>query len=235
MKQLMRLAVMATLAVAGSAFAQEIGSEITPATPPPATQSNQPNDNPYASQARGQPAAMAGEPVALSAGRMSFGIRAGFEGTFTPAVSQVSIPNGTGGTTNITTTSGAAPLLGVSFWVTDGLAIDADLGLALGVLPSGTTAFGFGIKAGISYYFRGPERSTRPFLTVKLGFDKGFSVAGDDFGFGAVLGGGAAYFFSPNFAIDARMLLGVNLGFGGRGLTVIMSTVAPGLGATVFF
>lgn len=233
MKQL----VLAFVVVAGSAFAQEIGTEITPTTP---TSGVQPQNNPppppppaeqpksgYVYKPKGAKevstapgaAGFAGTKVSASSG--DFGIRAGFG-----ASGSAALPAGS--------TSGAtvaAPSVGIAYFATDGFKLLVDLGFGMALVGS-NALLALSATVGLDYLFRTPAEALRPFFH----FAGSFYMAGSSnfaIGFGAQLGFGAEYFFSPSFSVNGRLLLSVPMSVNGQFVLGIF-TVAPGVGATFY-
>lgn len=240
------LAVVVVVGAGAGVWAQEIGTEIEPATPNsgvPARTS--PSDNPYAPTPAPAPASKGfpepAQPVRvgsttrgakvvddgprLSAASGAVGLRAGFQG------GSVSVPSGTGAAS---TTLGA-PTVGLSLWANDNAAIQLDLGAALGVL-SNATLFSLAATLGLDYHFRSPSAALRPLFAVAASFR--LATAGSDptIGLAFQIGGGAAYFFSPAFSVTGKLLIEVPLAFTSRGdVNLVLSTLTPGVGATWYF
>lgn len=194
-------------------FAQEIGSEIEPTTPPP---------TPAAQPAPAyQPVSPApAEDVQLSAGKGAFGLRGGFSGgsSFIPPAT------GTGPTVGFTN-------LGIGLFLSNNLKLLVELGF--GLLVSGSNAaVGFGAGAGVEIMLRQITDALRPLihLSARFGGAGQFSTIG----IGARVGFGAEYFFSKNFSING--LLALDLPFYlGSNVTFSVVTASPGLGATFYF
>ncbi|MBL9037561.1 MAG: hypothetical protein JNG84_03495 [Archangium sp.] len=245
--------VLAAAVVVGSAavWAQEIGTEIEPATPSSGVPTRtSPNDNPYAPNtpppqqaqpSRGFPEPM--QPVqrggnggargvkpvenegpAASAGSGAVGIRAGFGTT------GVGIPSGVGAVAAL-----AAPTVGLALWANDNAAITIDLGAALGIVSS-ATLFSLSAALGLDYHFRTPSAALRPLFTVGASFTMATTGGDPAIGLGFRIGGGAAYFFSPSFSLTGKLALEVPLSFTSRGdVIVVLSTLTPGVGAAWYF
>lgn len=218
-----RVALLALL-FAGSAWAQEIGSEIpapTPApdpyaapppTPPPAS-STPPASKPApaAAPAKGGTAAGGGSGSAASG---ALGMRATFFGS---------------PTTNLPTAA-----VGVAFFVADLIKLTVDAGVAANIIAyPGNSTIGFSVAAGADVMLRTPAASVRPFLSLQVGFGKLVSEKGDDFSLVGNVGGGGEYFFSPQFSVNIRGLVSVPVNFKTGTVGVVLFT--PGAGATVYF
>jgi hypothetical protein len=196
------------------ALAQEIGTETAPPPAPPPPAGMAPSE-------LSTPPSMVANP-AMSAGRLSFGLRGGFGGVVMPVAPA-----------RTTDPASMVPSLSATFFLTDMLALALDLGLGLGILPN-QVAFGFSVGAGAWLYLRDTQAQVRPFVGGMVSFGKLYSTSGEDFTLAAQVGGGLAYFFSPKFSVDVRALIGVPFGFSNLGVTVQFFTVSPGIGATVF-
>ena len=235
MKQLL----VALVVVAGSSFAQEIGTEITPTTPSSGVQT-QPQNNPPPPQdqqpksgyvykpkgAKDEPGtapgsgavAFTGTKVSASSG--AFGIRAGFGASGSAALPASS----TGATV-------AAPSVGIAYFASDAFKLLIDLGFGMALIGS-NALLALSASAGFDYLFRSPADALRPFFH----FAGSFFMAGSSnfaIGFGAQLGVGAEYFFSPSFSVNGRLLLAVPMSVNGQ-FALGIFTVAPGVGATFY-
>lgn len=230
----MKRVVFVVAALVGSfAFAQEIGTEITPVGPTSSanqqntnTTASDPNANtppPQKKQARlGETPKFDGTKVSASAG--DFGVRAGFG-----ASGSTGIPTGAGAAA----TGVAAPTVGISYFATDSFKLLFDLGFGMGIVGSGVF-FALGANLGFDLMFRNPGDALRPFFH----FAANFNLAGSNavnVGFGAQTGFGAEYFFSPSFSINGRLMLAVPMVIFGSGLAIGIFTVTPGVGATWYF
>lgn len=192
-------------------FAQEIGSEIEPASPPPAPPAQTSASSRGASQDVGE--------VQLSAGKGTFGIRGGFSG------GSSFVPPATGTATNIGFTN-----LGVSLFLSNNLKLLVELGFGLAV--ANRVDVGFGAGAGIEILLRQVTDALRPLIHISARF--GGQGAFGVIGIGARVGFGAEYFFSKNFSING--LLAVDLPFFvGSNVAFAIVTASPGLGATFYF
>ncbi len=207
MKQLFVIAAL----VSSISFAQEIGTEIEPTTPPP-TPAAQPSSS-YQS-----PAPV--EETQLSAGKGSFGIRGGFN------ASNAFLPPTTGTATQVGFSN-----LGISLFLGDSAKLLVDVGFGLGLTGS-NASFGFGLGAGIEILFRKTTDALRPLVHISAQF--GGTGTFGTIGLGVRAGFGAEYFFSKNFSVNA--LLAVDLPFYvGSAVSFRVVTAAPGLGATFYF
>lgn len=234
MKQLgLALAVL----VAGSALAQEIGTEITPTTPtsgvqpqpqtqpPPPPPAEQPKQG-YVYKPRGAkeertaaPApAWTGTKVSASGG--DFGLRAGFG-----ASGSVGIPTSTSGGASV-----AAPSVGIAYFAGDAFKLLVDLGFGLGLVGS-NALFAVSATLGFDYLFRTPGDVLRPFFHFAGSFSLSSSGSNAAIGFGAQTGFGAEYFFNPAFSVNGRLMLAVPMSANGNFVLGIF-TVTPGVGAT---
>ena len=123
--------------------------------------------------------------------------------------------------------------MGLAFYVSNLIRLTLDLGFAM-AMPTGQEArVGFTAAFGVEPSFRTPKAALRPFVVVQVGFGKLLSNLGSDFALLATLGGGAEYFFSPNFSVNLRALLSMPFELTRSDLSFMLFT--PGLGATVYF
>ncbi len=166
-----------------------------------------------------------------SASRMMMGIRASFSGTSVTTA-------GLGGS--------VSTLNGVLF-LTDQLALVASFGFGIGSTNNGngngtTTVVGFQIGGGIDYFFRDPSANLRPVVggivsIFKNYTDTNVNVLNDNnssVGLSLLASAGLAYFFVPNFSVDARLAIALPILFGQQ-LSISLFTLTPGVGATVLF
>ncbi|PZR10754.1 MAG: hypothetical protein DI536_18935 [Archangium gephyra] len=206
------LILVATL-VSTVSFAQEIGSEIEPATPPPAppAQSTPLPARGVAPEGDGQ----------LSAGKGSFGIRGSFTG------GSSFIPAATGTATNVGATN-----LGVGLLLTDNLKLIVDLGVGLSMARS-TPAFGFGVGAGVEILLRQVTDALRPVIHVSAHF--GGQGNFNTVRVGARVGFGAEYFFSKHFSLNGLLAIDLPFDIGGSNVQFAIVTASPGIGATFYF
>lgn len=234
MKQL----VLALVVLASSAFAQEIGTEITPTTPssgvqpqnnppPPPPPADQPKSG-YVYKPKGAKednsggsgaAAFTGTKVSAASG--DFGIRAGFG-----ASGSAALPATTSGGATV-----AAPTVGIGYFAGDAFKLLVDLGFGMALVGS-NALLALSASLGFDYLFRSPAEALRPFFH----FAGSFFMAGSSsfaIGFGAQLGFGAEYFFSPSFSVNGRLLLAVPMSVNGQ-FALGIFTVAPGVGATFY-
>lgn len=217
--------------VSSAAFAQEIGTEISPATPNSGVQTQQqtdqdrpppPNRRDRREQRRDDGAESPnwdGNRVSASAG--SFGIRGSFSaGNFT-------LPSAAN-------TSNFGSSLGIAWFVSDGFKLLFDLGFALGVVGNDV---GYGVNAlvGFDYLFRTPADALRPFIHAGAFFGVAGNNSGANASFGVQLGGGAEYFFSPNFSLNARLLIAVPMAVPNGNFVLGITSVRPGVGGTWYF
>jgi hypothetical protein len=238
-----QLALVVSVLVAGSAFAQEIGTEITPSTPNSGVQQQQPQNPPpsntnsqsntssnpppansgntgYTYKPKGSesssPAAKTFEGPKVSASSGDFGIRASFgTGSSLPTLSSSS------------SAAVSAPSVGIAYFAGDAFKLLIDLGVGLAL--SSNASFSMNAGLGFDYLFRTPADAMRPFFH----FSASFLASGnfDNIGVAAALGFGAEYFFAPNFAVNARLLLAVPMNLTNSFLLGIF-TLQPGVGAT---
>lgn len=190
-------------------FAQEIGTEITPATPPPSGP-QEPAPAPEQTGYAPRPAADA----KLSAGSGAFGIRAGF-----------------GGNLNGATATGATSA-GIAVFFSDNFKFLADLNLGLTASDAGA-AFGFGVGVGFDILFRKPTDALRPLFHVGVSFADA-NVAADVISMGLHAGFGAEYFFTPNFSLNANIGLAFPFLISGGSFGFSMVTFTPGIGGTFY-
>lgn len=223
-----QLVIALAALVSTSAFAQEIGTEITPATPtsaaqnppppPPQDQAAQPNTRAQASKK--DAAVPAGSKV--SAGSGDFGIRASLVGASAVAAPAASAA--------VTVT---APTIGFSIFASDSFKLLIDVGVGFATQNS-SVALAFDAGIGFDYLFRTPADALRPFVHVSANFTLGGALSFPDLGAGLRGGFGAEYFFSPNFSVNGKLLLGIPMKFSPVFRLDIL-TLAPGVGATWYF
>lgn len=242
-----KLAFAVVVLVGSVAFAQEIGTEITPVTPGSGVQ--QPNENPYAQPNQGQQqqqpkqgdqkqgtgytykprgqgskAEPTFEGPKVSAAGGDFGIRAGFG-----ASGATSVPTGTGATGGV-----AAPTVGIAFMGTDNVKLLADIGFGMAVVGS-NVPFALGVTVGIDYLARNPGDALRPLFHFGASFNLASAGSTVGIGFGAQVGGGAEYFFSPHFSVNGRLLISVPMSVANDNFILGIFTLTPGVGATWYF
>lgn len=241
------LVVAAVVLVSGAAFAQEIGTEITPTTPTSGANNGSTSSSSSSSSTTTQPEQKGGyvyrpqgakkeEPTKgtgssstgsgwdgtkLSASSGDFGLRAGFG-----ASGAIALPSGSA---SAFASSFAAPTVGVSIMAADSFKLLVDLGFGMAISGS-TPIIALSATLGFDYLFRTPGDAMRPFFHLA----GSFNMAGSSnfvVGFGAQLGFGAEYFFSPSFSVNGRLLLAVPMAVPGDFVLGIF-TVTPGVGAT---
>lgn len=242
MKKLFAVAVVLVSAVA---FAQEIGTEITPVTPSSGASTPAPADNPYAQPNQGTTTQPAQQPQQkqgyqyrpsgqkantpsfegpkMSAGSGDFGIRASFGASGSASVS------GSGSTVSL-----GAPAVGISFWATDEAALNFDLGFGLAIPERGDPPVALMAKVGLDYHFRNPGLALRPLFAVAASFNMLLVGGNASIGVSAELGGGAAYFFSPSFSLTGKLMLSVPMTFS-PGFSIAFFTLTPGVAASWYF
>ncbi|GMU59661.1 MAG: hypothetical protein AMXMBFR34_14240 [Myxococcaceae bacterium] len=228
---------VAVVLVGAVAFAQEIGTEITPVTPGPAA-TPAPADNPYATQPPPPPPpqqkqgyqyrpggqkAPTFEGPKVSASSGDFGIRAGFTATGSTAVS------GTGVSLSI-----GAPSVGVSFWASDEAALNFDLGFGIAIPERGDPPVALSATIGLDYHFRTPGVALRPLFAAAASFNMLLVGGNANVGISVQLGGGAAYFFSPNFSLTGKLLVSVPMQFS-PSFQIAFFSLTPGVGASWYF
>lgn len=243
MKKLLAVTVVLVSAVA---FAQEIGTEITPVTPSSGATTPAPADNPYAQPNQGQPQTQpqqqpqqkqgyqyrpsgqkantpSFEGPKVSAASGDFGIRAGFGASGSTSVS------GSGLTLSI-----GAPAVGISFWATDEAALIFDLGFGMAIPDRGDPPVALMAKVGLDYHFRNPGLALRPLFAVAATFNMVLVGGNATIGVSAEVGGGAAYFFTPNFSLTGKLLLSVPMTFSPN-FSLAFFTLTPGIAASWYF
>jgi hypothetical protein len=213
----MKRLALALVLCAPVAFAQEIGTEIAPPPPPPSA----PSENPHLQPSAKPPA----EPPQVSAGSGAFGLRAGF------GASGGVLASGAGvGLSAVA----FAPLVGASLFVSNAFKLNFELGFGL-ALANGNSSWAAGVGVGAEYLFRSRTDALRPLLFVSASF--GISAVGSSdpaLSFGVQAGGGAEYFFSPNFSLSGRLGLSLPVSLPNGNLVLGLSTLAPALGATFY-
>lgn len=227
------------LIVSGAAFAQEIGTEITPTTPssgvnqqntntqqnsnPPPQNNEQKGGYVYKPKGSKEEAAAAatftGTKVSAASG--DFGLRASFG-----ASGSVGLPDRASPTV-------AAPSIGIAYFASDSFKLLIDLGFGLGI--SNSFAFSAGLGVGFDYLFRTPGDALRPFFHLAANFGIAGGSSSVDVTFGAQLGFGAEYFFSPSFSVNGRLLLVAPMALPGGNFVLGIFSLTPGVGATWYF
>lgn len=214
----MRFVLAAVLALAVPSFAQEIGSEINVSSPEPkntATTGRTDATNTslgHTPAKKGEAANLATGPQA-SAGKGMFGIHLDLMG--------VNLPTGATATSN--SNFNPIPQMGFSYWLDNELAFLFNLGGAFG-LADGGLLWGTTVSLGIDFHFRRVTEAIRPLINIEVGTTIPF--AWDQFNNQAMLsifghfGGGAEYFFSPNFAVGGKVVVGLGLNLKSGALVV---------------
>jgi hypothetical protein len=231
-----KLLVVAVALVSSFSFAQEIGTEITPVTPTSgATGNNSNSNNANTSNSNANSNSNAGsstykpkprdgektfEGTAVGAQGGAFGIRAGFG-----ASGSVGVPVGSAGI--------AAPTVGVAFFATDAFKLLIDLGFGFGI--TNNVSYALSAAFGFDYLLRTPGDALRPFIHFAASFSMAGASGDPVIGFGAQVGFGAEYFFSPNFSVNGRLMLAVPMAVNGSGFALAIVSVTPGVGATWYF
>lgn len=231
------LAVALVVLLSSVVSAQEIGTELEPvgptrSTPPPPPA---PPDDPYATTPV-EPVTPEPRPLpppqkkannkkkvdtnmgpGASAGFGSIGVRASFGGAGALATGVA---------------SAAAPTVGLTFFATDQFAITADAGFGLNMFR-GNPNIGFAAAVGMVFALRTPAEVLRPIVVAQVSFGKLVSQQGDDFALGGNVGGGAEYFFSQHFSVNAQLAAGLSVDLRSGDLAIF--TFTPGVGATLYF
>jgi hypothetical protein len=232
-----KLALVLITLAAGGAFAQEIGTEITPVTPssnpqtPPPSETQEPQPEkkqgytyqPQGGAKKAEPGAgeasgWAGPKASASSG--DFGLRAGFG-----ASAQLNVPATSAAASSFTT-----PTVGVAYFASDTFKLLFDLGFGLGIAGS-NPLLAIGAMVGFDLMFRTPADSLRPFFHAAAMFTMGGSLNNPVLGTGAQAGFGAEFFFAPQFSVNGRLLLVVPVTLSPNFLFGLF-TVSPGIGAT---
>lgn len=232
MKQLL---VALVVTAAPLALAQEIGTEITPVTPSsgvqnpppeePAPQPDQPQQRsgyqyrPQGKSGSTEAPAWAGTKVSASGG--DFGLRASFGTSGSTA-----LPTGSAGSNTV-----AAPSVGIAYFASDSFKLLVDLGVGF-ALAGSSVFFAANVLLGFDYMFRTPGDALRPFFHAAGSFGLAGGTSSVGINFGAQLGFGAEYFFSPSFSLNGRLLLVVPMGLPSGNFLLGAFTVSPGVGAT---
>lgn len=239
-----KLALVAAALVASGSFAQEIGTEINPVTPTSGANntntntnnanSNQnnansgnanANSNTTAGSSTYKPKPREGEKTfegtAVGAQGGAFGLRAGF---------------GASGATGIPTGSNTfigAPFVGVAFFATDAFKLLIDVGFGFNL----SSNFSYAVAAafGFDFLLRSPGDALRPFIHFAGLFTMAGASGDPLLGFGAQVGFGAEYFFSPNFSLNGRLMIVAPMAVSGSGFSLAILSVTPGVGATWYF
>ncbi|MBL8911127.1 MAG: hypothetical protein JNM17_10580 [Archangium sp.] len=238
-----KLALVCAVLVGSTSFAQEIGTEINPVTPSSGNNTNNNNNsnnannnansnnsntnsnNANSGNSTYKPKPKEGEKTfegqAVAAQGGAFGIRAGFG-----ASGSTSVP-----TTSATASALAAPTVGIAFMATDSFKLLVDLGFGMGLVGS-NVVFALGTTVGFDFMFRTPGDALRPFFHGGANFNLVAASSNPAISFGAQLGFGAEYFFSPSFSINGRLMLAVPMALAGSNFILGIFTVTPGVGAT---
>lgn len=236
-----KLALVAVALVASSSFAQEIGTEITPVTPTSGatnTNTNTNNANPNNANSGNanansnttgssayKPKPREGEKTfegaAVSAQGGAFGLRGGF---------------GASGATGIPVGNNAfigAPFVGVAYFATDAFKLLIDVGFGFNL--SNNFSYAIAAAFGFDFLLRSPGDALRPFIHFAGLFTMAGASGDPLLGFGAQVGFGAEYFFSPNFSLNGRLMIVAPMAVSGSGFSLAIMSVTPGVGATWYF
>ncbi len=216
----MRVVLVAVLALAVTpAFAQEIGSELNAVTPDshPNTQRTDATNTTLGRTQKKKDDALTATGPQASAGKGMFGVRANLMNVNLPA------PASTTGFVFFP----SVPSMGFSYWLDNELAFLFDIGGALG-LASGDYYWGTQLNLGIDFHFRRVTDALRPLINIEMSFVIPFMRNNSNVDPQVLLsitghfGGGAEYFFSPNFAVGGKVVAGAgyNLSTG----AVVLST-----------
>lgn len=243
MKKLSVVCAVLVASFSSGSFAQEIGTEINPVTPTSGNNTNTNNNNSNSNNANSntnnansnsnntnsnstyKPKPREGdktfEGTAVAAQGGAFGLRAGFG-----ASGSTAIP-----TTTASASALAAPTVGIAFMATDSFKLLVDLGFGMGLVGS-NVVFALGTTIGFDFMFRTPGDALRPFFHGGASFNLLAASSNPLISFGAQLGFGAEYFFSPSFSINGRLMLAVPMALASNNFVLGIFTVTPGVGAT---
>jgi hypothetical protein len=219
-----RFVAAALVLLSTACLAQEIGKEVPDNKPPPGGNPTT-YDNPYAPPpnvpAQAEPGAKVAGPSVPGPRKGAFGIRANFGGSGFGGVT------GTGNAASI-----SSPTFGLKYYATDQAGITFDLGAVLALIGSNAlVAFAAGI--GVDYHFGSPDKPVRPFFTIGGGLISAATSRGLSLGLTATVGGGGEYWFSDYFSVNARVVTSSPISL--DPFILIIATVSPGIGATIYF
>jgi hypothetical protein len=128
----------------------------------------------------------------------------------------------------------AAPAVGVSFWVSDGAALNLDVGFGLALLDRGDPPVAIAATLGLDYHFRAPTRALRPLFSIAAAFDMLLAGGSSRIGVSAQVGAGAAYFFAPSFSLTGKLLLAIPVSVSPT-FSLAFFTLTPGVVASWYF
>jgi hypothetical protein len=134
--------------------------------------------------------------------------------------------------------------LGMSYFFTDATALVIDLGASV-ASAGGDLRLGGSIAAGVDWVLGDSTMVLRPLLSGKVVLERAPPIDPNNEGqdlpnLSVVLGGGAAYFFNPHFAITGRVGVGagVEFGLGAKnpgGAVLLAGVVTPSIDASWYF
>ena len=99
--------------------------------------------------------------------------------------------------------------LGLKFWISDNMAIRAELGYLSYTPPIGDATSGYAIGGGFEYHMT-PMGNLSPYVGIELGYGGGSVPGGGDTQSSFAVAGawGAEYFFASNFSWAGEVQLG---------------------------
>ena len=121
----------------------------------------------------------------------------------------------------------SVPSMGFSYWLDNELAFLFDIGGAVGLTPSDYN-WGTPINLGIDFHFRKVTDACGPLINIELSFVLPFMRNNANVDPSVLLaitghfGGGAEYFFSPNFSVGGKVVMGA--GYNLQASAVVLST-----------
>jgi hypothetical protein len=237
-----RLVFAAVVLSFSAVFGQEIGAEIQPPPPPPppppvaVPQNTNPAFNPNRGSVWGQPGAVSPKATPqVSAGKGQFGARVS-----TMSASLVSPP--AAGAAAASGYFNFVPTMGFSYWLDNEFSFLFDLGGGFGLFNGPNLYWNLGATLGIDYHFRKIGDAIRPLFNLQVGVALPLNAAADtnnavqSVTLLAQVGGGAEYFFSPNFAVYGKFLLALGYGYDVRtGIGHLGLNTSPAVGASWYF
>ncbi|MCI0572806.1 MAG: hypothetical protein L0Y66_18805 [Myxococcaceae bacterium] len=137
-----------------------------------------------------------------------------------------------GGLPVLDTGLGPAGAVGLTYLLSDALALNVDVGARLEVPEGAGANFGFGVAPGLTYYLApGP---LRPFLTGAVGVGN-TDVASPGWDLGLNVGAGGEYFFNHNMSAAIKALLPFAFDDVGGTFTFSSRLFTPAVQFSLFF
>jgi hypothetical protein len=190
-------------------------AETTRNAPPPSTQAPAstpaPSASPEATPVASAPPAAPTGPVGPRAG--VYGLRASLLGG------------------SLTSEQAGNSSLGFRYFVTDSVGFNVDAGFLYSSLA--TTAFtGASLGLGLNLYGGTPGKAPRPYFTVQAALNHLNTDSDSATLLGASLGGGVEFWLAPQLSVNTTLAVGFATTTTAN--AVVLGTVQPGLGVTLF-